>query len=170
MYMVVKKGPKYGHPVSEETRHKISEAFKGRKLTQEHKDKISRGNKGTVRSPEAIENYKKAANHPDKNGTFRKGLTPWNKGKKFIQITGEKNTNWKGGEVGYFSLHNWVKRHLGSPEKCEHCGTTEKKDPKFFQWANKSHEYKRDLTDWIRLCRTCHDKYDGGFLFKEKIR
>lgn len=166
MYM----GAKIGHTVSEETRHKISVAFKGRKLSQEHKDKISKGNSGIVRSPEAIENYKKAANRPDKNGTFRKGFTPWNKGIKFEAITGPKNPNWKGDQVSYFSLHKWVERHLGKPDKCEHCGTIDKKDPKYFQWANKSHEYKRDLTDWVRLCRDCHDKYDGGFLFSEKIR
>lgn len=28
---------------------------------------------------------------------FKKGLIPWNKGKEFIQVKGDKNTNWKGG-------------------------------------------------------------------------
>lgn len=90
-------GAKVGHKVTEETRRKISVAFKGRKLTQAHKDKISKGNMGTVRSPEAILNYKKSANDPLKNGTFRKGLTPWNKGKKHPKVAGVNNKNWKGG-------------------------------------------------------------------------
>ncbi len=32
--------------------------------------------------------------------------------------------------------------------------------PKGIQWANKSHTYKRELTDWFALCGTCHKKYD----------
>lgn len=29
-----------------------------------------------------------------------------------------------------------------------------------FEWANKSGDYKRDLSDWLRLCISCHRKYD----------
>lgn len=64
---------------------------------------------------------------------------------------------WKGDEVGKAALHNWVERKLGKPRKCEHCGTEE---ASHYDWANKSQEYKRDLTDWMRLCRKCHAKYD----------
>lgn len=66
--------------------------------------------------------------------------------------------NWKGDKASYYAVHAWVARHRGRPQKCEHCGTTEKKK---YQWANKSHEYKRDLNDWIRLCVPCHKKYDN---------
>ncbi len=69
----------------------------------------------------------------------------------------EKSPNWKGDKVGKEALHNWVERHLGKPRKCEHCNTLE---AKCYDWANKSQEYKRDLTDWIRLCRKCHTAYD----------
>lgn len=65
--------------------------------------------------------------------------------------------NWKGDKVGRAALHNWVERKLGKPRKCEHCKTTTARQ---FDWANKSQKYKRDLTDWIRLCRSCHAKYD----------
>jgi len=65
--------------------------------------------------------------------------------------------NWKGDKVGRTALHNWVERHLGRPKKCEHCGTTKSKK---FEWSNKSQEYKRELTDWQRLCTKCHSKYD----------
>ena len=30
---------------------------------------------------------------------FKKGFTPWNKGRNFEAISGSKNTNWKGGKV-----------------------------------------------------------------------
>lgn len=114
---------------------------------------------------------------------FKKGLTPWNKGKsvpeeqkerqrikmigrespnkdkKFPERSGINHHNWKGDKVGYTSLHSWVRRQLGSPNKCEMCGKTESKK---FEWANISHEYKRDLLDWIRLCTKCHRHYDNS--------
>ncbi len=69
----------------------------------------------------------------------------------------EDSPNWKGDLVGKTALHNWVERNLGKPNKCEHCKSTDRKK---YEWANKSQEYKRELTDWIRLCSKCHSKYD----------
>lgn len=69
----------------------------------------------------------------------------------------DKSPNWKGGSVGKAALHNWVEKHKGKPRKCEHCDTTKAKQ---YDWANVSQEYKRELSDFIRLCRSCHAKYD----------
>ena len=69
----------------------------------------------------------------------------------------EHSPNWKGDDVKKGALHDWVRKHLGKPKKCEHCGTEKAKQ---YDWANKSHQYKRDISDWIRLCRSCHAKYD----------
>lgn len=63
---------------------------------------------------------------------------------------------WKGDDVGIDALHSWVIRRLGKPAQCEHCGSSEKRT----EWANRSQQYKRDVVDWIRLCRSCHLKYD----------
>ena len=71
----------------------------------------------------------------------------------------DKNWNWKGDEVGYRALHRWVQGKLGKAQVCEQCWKL-KTTPKSIHWANKSHEYKRDLTDWISLCVSCHKKYD----------
>jgi len=71
----------------------------------------------------------------------------------------EKHPNWKGNKVSYSGLHYWVVRKLGKPTICEHCGKTGLSG-KFIVWANKSHEYKRDLNDWLRLCAKCHKEYD----------
>ncbi|MCK5022772.1 MAG: hypothetical protein KAS04_01230 [Candidatus Aenigmarchaeota archaeon] len=71
--------------------------------------------------------------------------------------TGEKHWAWCGDSISYIALHRWVERHRGKPQKCEHCGTTEKG---WYDWANISGEYKRDLNDFIRLCRKCHRAYD----------
>ena len=67
----------------------------------------------------------------------------------------------KGEEVGYNGLHKWVQRHLGKPDTCEHCGKSGLSS-RDIHWANKSGEYKRDLDDWIRLCKMCHNEYDKG--------
>ena len=69
----------------------------------------------------------------------------------------EQCWNWKGDKVSYVSLHTWVSRHLGRPKKCVSCGRTDKKK---YEWANKDHKYRRNLKDYIRLCTSCHRKYD----------
>jgi len=72
--------------------------------------------------------------------------------------TKEKNNKWKGDEVGYHALHDWVRRNYGTPTKCEntHCI---KKSTKY-QWSNISGKYKRDREDWQQLCVSCHKLYD----------
>lgn len=93
-------------------------------------------------------------------GWFSKGNIPetaWQLGDS--RISGEKQWNWKGDDVGYSGIHSWVKKNLGKPTKCEYCG----KDGltgRQIGWANKYHTYKRNLNDWLRLCVKCHCKYD----------
>lgn len=74
-------------------------------------------------------------------------------------ITGEKNPGWKGKGVSRRVLHKWVQRKLGTPDKCEFCGKSGLGVHQI-EWANKSGKYKRDLTDWMRLCVTCHRRFD----------
>ncbi len=71
---------------------------------------------------------------------FKKGELPW---------------NFKGDQVGYDALHDWVKRYKGKAEICEDCESTDN-----VQWANISWEYKRELDDWSAKCYHCHRKYD----------
>jgi hypothetical protein len=79
---------------------------------------------------------------------------------------GKDNANWKGDRIGYKGLHNWVENTLGKPSECENCGRT--KPPKglgrgrrgYFDWANISGKYKRDVKDWKRLCIKCHRAFD----------
>lgn len=110
--------------------------------------------------------------------SFHKGNTPWNEGLKKetdervarysqnrigIKIpsqSGEKNHNWAGDNIKYTGLHKWVYRMLGRPDTCEHCGKSGLKGREI-HWANKSGGYKRELSDWLRLCVHCHLKYDG---------
>jgi hypothetical protein len=76
---------------------------------------------------------------------------------RFVAVS-ENHPQWKGDSVSYSGLHYWVSRKLGKPKECEHCGDTKAKK---FEWANKNGMYLRELTDWIRLCVSCHRKYDG---------
>lgn len=72
---------------------------------------------------------------------------------------GSENGIWKGESVGYGALHDWVKRWRGKADKCMVNDPTCKGR---FEWANISHEYKRDLNDWMSLCKSHHTRYDMG--------
>jgi hypothetical protein len=65
----------------------------------------------------------------------------------------------------YNAIHKWVNFQLGTPLMCKECGFVSK-NRRQFHWANISKMYKRDLTDWIRLCVKCHHSWDkkGGSL------
>ena len=88
---------------------------------------------------------------------FKKGQKSWNKDMKMPDSYGKNHPFYKGDKVGYTGLHNWVRNKLGSPSRCEFCGTLKAKK---FEWCNKDHKYKRNLNDWLRLCTSCHRKYD----------
>ncbi len=60
----------------------------------------------------------------------------------------------------YQKVHEWVRKHRGAPKKCEDCSTDSPR--KTYDWANVSGEYRWELDDWKRLCRSCHKKFDAG--------
>jgi len=63
---------------------------------------------------------------------------------------------WKGDNVKYEGLHNWIRKRLSKPKLCIEC----KINPPY-DLANISQEYKRDISDWEWLCRKCHMTKDG---------
>jgi hypothetical protein len=69
---------------------------------------------------------------------------------------GEKNPQWKGNEVGYYALHDWIRRRKIKPELCEDC----KNEPPY-DLANISGKYLRDINDYKWVCRRCHMLEDG---------
>lgn len=79
--------------------------------------------------------------------SFKKGCVPWNKGLRTPELKGKS----------YDALHDWVRRIYGSPRICWQCGDEYKER---YEWANVSGKYKKDLKDWMRLCRKCHHKFD----------
>jgi len=87
-----------------------------------------------------------------------------------LSKTGNKNPNWLGESVGKIGLHARIKRNNIIPKFCQGCGKNKKLD-----LANKSGNYKTDMSDWLWLCRKCHMKYDGtdillGNKLKEQTR
>lgn len=76
--------------------------------------------------------------------------------RQYMRNSGKRNGQWKGKDVSYGALHDYVKYHLTKPLNCEMCG-----QPKKLDLANISGEYKRDLKDWEYLCRKCHMTKDG---------
>ena len=64
--------------------------------------------------------------------------------------SGEKHYAWKGDNVGYHTLHKWMRKNY--PIKyCEYCGEKDK-----IEMANITGNYNRDFLNWRRLCRKCH--------------
>ena len=111
------------------------------KLSEEHKRKIGDANR------KSLTGKKLSQKHKD---SIKKGMTG--------SCVDEKNSQWKGENAGYMAIHNWIRRHWGTPRKCEDCGKNEQK--RMYHWANISGLYKRDRSDWKRLCVPCHSLMD----------
>jgi hypothetical protein len=71
---------------------------------------------------------------------------------------GEKHHSWRGDSVKYTTLHSWINNRKGKAFFCENPNCLKKS--KTYEWANKSGEYKRDFSDWMSLCHSCHMKFD----------
>lgn len=67
-----------------------------------------------------------------------------------------KNPMWRGDDVGYSAVHEWIKKYFPKPQLCNEC-----KKEKPYDLANISQTYKRDISDWEWLCRKYHMKKDG---------
>lgn len=75
---------------------------------------------------------------------------------------GAKNHQWRDAAElaetrrGRIALHKRLYHRRGSPKLCEHCGTTTARS---YDWANMTGAYE-DPSDYKRLCRSCHWRYD----------
>lgn len=55
----------------------------------------------------------------------------------------------------YLKLHYWIRKNLGV---AKYCSNDKTHIAKVYDWANISGEYKKDLSDYRPLCRSCHCK------------
>lgn len=132
---------------------------KGKKWSKIIRKKISISTKGRIAWNKNIPHSEETKNKISIANKGRKWkLSKYTKIKQSISKKAEKNPNWKGDNITYSSLHNWIVRNYGKPKKCSHCSTT---NAKKFEWANKSGKYLRNINDYIRLCVSCHRKYDN---------
>ena len=69
----------------------------------------------------------------------------------------DKNGNWRGDNVGYNGIHDFMHRRMKQPKSCQSCG----KITSNLDLANISQKYKRVVDDWEWLCRKCHMQKDG---------
>lgn len=60
----------------------------------------------------------------------------------------------------YHAVHWWVNKQFGKPTECEECGLIDNNSRRF-HWANLSGLYKKDRSDWLRLCVSCHKLMDN---------
>lgn len=67
------------------------------------------------------------------------------------------NRNWKGDSVGYFGLHDYIRKHKSKPidSMCEFCHVKPYRD-----LANVTGQYTRDFSNWKHLCKKCHLRFD----------
>jgi len=77
---------------------------------------------------------------------------------------GEDNSNWKGDDILVGSIHAWLQRNYGKPERCDNPNCTYTKTIRW-DWALKTGlRYERKRENFYRLCRSCHLKYDRGII------
>jgi hypothetical protein len=74
---------------------------------------------------------------------------------------GSKNHMWRGGGASYAALHYRMSSLRGQPKCCQKCGTTE--PTRTYDWANLTGQYDNP-SDYQRMCRSCHWKYDQKVL------
>lgn len=151
------KGYWLGKQRSQETKDKLSKALLGRRVSK--KTEFKKGNEGfwtgKKRDPEMVK----------RNAEKLRGrkMTPEQLEAHIARTPrGENNPNWKGAKASYEAQHSWVRRHKGVPSFCEKCGVNKPPIGKksWFEWANISGEYHRDLNDYMSLCPNCHQKMD----------
>lgn len=83
-----------------------------------------------------------------------------------VMRSGPSHPQWKGQKVKYGSLHDYVRYHKGSPQRCVDCAATEN-----LEWSNIDGWYTRDLDMYVARCRRCHARHDRQpHMFRAAIR
>jgi hypothetical protein len=102
------------------------------------------------------------------NGRFEKGhkkIGGFIKGSRHSEESLQKirtslkdnKRRWKGDDAGYVAKHMWIRKHFELPDRCERCKTTAFSR---LEWANVSGQHKRERSDYMALCPSCHRLMD----------
>lgn len=117
---------------------------KGRKFSDEIKKRMSERMKEYFKTHEHWRGFKGKIHSVKTKEKMRL--------KKLSQSKGIQSPYWKG---GYGATHRWIKRFKQKKGSCEVCLKIGKT-----YFANISHEYKLNVTDWVESCQKCNLKYD----------
>lgn len=71
---------------------------------------------------------------------------------------GDKSSAWKGKKASYKAQHKWINERYGKADRCESIDCL--RISHTYEWANISGHYRRDIDDYIKLCRSCHQLFD----------
>jgi len=83
---------------------------------------------------------------------------------KYDYCRGINNPQWKGEKCGRVRLHKWVREQKKLPVVCQFCLAKKPLD-----LASKTYKYKREIEDWLWLCRGCHIRYDKKWVWKNSV-
>lgn len=135
----------------------------GRACPMEKRKAIGLKNKGKIISKKQREQISsKLTGCINPFSPFKKGHTPWNKGKEFIQIKGVNHWNWKSGisfEPYPLGWNKTFKEQIRYRDSyiCQKCGVPE------IECMEKLHIHHLDLhksniqhKNLVSLCRSCH--------------
>ena len=167
------KGIYFHKQLSEETKTKISIARKGKKrpsFSEKWKERISTSLKKI--HPIGMRGKKHTKEAKIKISKFGKGRIPWNKNKKFLQVTKEKNPNWKGGITpinaqarNSLELKNW--RKLVFERDGYICKKCNKKNTYLqahhIQNFSENLELRFVISNGITFCKNCHKLFHMRF-------
>jgi len=148
-----------GKKLTEEHKRKISLGLIGKECKKETREKISKSNMGKIRTEE----MKK------KNSLAHLGKPSVLKGSKRPEVSGENHWAWKGGrsknyKSGYYSFEYKKWRSLCMERdnyECQECGDggylTVHRIKSFAHYP----ELRFDLSNGVTLCEECHSKTDN---------
>ena len=68
---------------------------------------------------------------------------------------------WRGDEVQYSALHQWVRTHFPKTKYCKICKERPPLDLSNISPKPNRKTYTRDFSNWQWLCRRCHMLEDG---------
>lgn len=125
------------------------------KFSVERRRNISLATRAAMARPEVKEKLKRLKGNG--NG-FKKGNLNPAYGK-----VGEESWAWRGDDITYERIHQWLVEKFGRLMACEHCGEIGGNTRKsLIQWALKTGlRHGRERARYLGLCVKCHTQYDS---------
>ena len=82
--------------------------------------------------------------------------------RSLAKLKGENAPNWKS-VVGKARVHHWLYEQYGGPMECERVKGMECRGTSAcYDWALiRGKKYERKRENFLRLCRSCHRRYDS---------